>query len=106
MDHPAVSQLDAAQANALAAVVELESGWENIPVAGGGSPGESLRGLTAKQRAFDTYRDGLMAYNRQFQPAYHGERASLSHPEGYSDRPNLPSNFGLGRPPFPMAAVA
>ena len=79
MDHPDLSNLTTAQANALAALVELESRWENIPVAAGAaSPGESLRGLTAKQRAFDTYRDGLVAYNRQFRPAHHGERPATT----------------------------
>jgi hypothetical protein len=79
MDHPDLSSFTTAQANALAALVELESRWENIPVAAGGaSPGESLRDLTAKQRAFDAYRDGLVAYNRQFRPAHHGERPATT----------------------------
>src|SRR5207248_10828513 len=52
MDNPPVP-LTAAQANALAAVIELESLWENIPPAAAQtSASEGWRGLNAKQRAF------------------------------------------------------
>jgi len=73
LDQPPFAQLSAPQANALAAVLELEAVWENVPVAAAGTTtGELLRGLTAKQRAFDAYRAQQLAYNRQFRPAHHG----------------------------------
>jgi hypothetical protein len=79
MDHLPFTQLPAVQADALAAVVELEALWENIPAAAAGaSPGEALRGLTAKQRAFDAYRAGLIEYNRRYGAAYHGERPATT----------------------------
>jgi hypothetical protein len=75
VDHPSFDRLSSDQANALAAVIELEAFWENVPVtAVGALPRESLRGLTAKQRAFDAYHAGLVAYNRRYGVAYHGER--------------------------------
>jgi hypothetical protein len=69
------SQLAASQANALAVVIELESLWENVPVmAAQVDANEGWRLLSAKQRAFDAYHTHRVAYNRQYQPAYHGER--------------------------------
>jgi hypothetical protein len=79
VDHPPFAEMSAAQATALAAVVELEATWENVPAAAvAASPGESLRDLTAKQRTFDAYRAGLINYNRRFQVDYHGKRPATT----------------------------
>jgi hypothetical protein len=79
MDFPPVAHLSPAQANSLAAIIELEAVWENIPaVAAGASSGDALRGLTAKQRAFDAYRASLVAYNREYRADYHGERPATT----------------------------
>jgi hypothetical protein len=72
MDFPPVAHLSPAQANALAAVIELEAVWENVPAtAAGASPADAHRSLTAKQRAFD-------AYNREYRADYHGERPATT----------------------------
>lgn len=79
MDHSSFAELPTVQATALAAVVELEAAWENIPVPPvGAPPGESLRGLTAKQRAFDAYHVGLVEYNRRYGTTYRGERPATT----------------------------
>jgi hypothetical protein len=67
--------LNPGQADAFAAVVELEALWDNVPIPGAGaSPAEALCGLVAKQRAFDAYRVGLVEYNRDYGAAYRAER--------------------------------
>jgi hypothetical protein len=69
----------AAQANALAAVIELESVWENLPSAAAtASASEGWKGLNAKQRAFDAYQALVAAYNREFRPPHHGERPATT----------------------------
>jgi hypothetical protein len=79
VDGPSFDRLPSDQANALAALIELEAFWENVPVtAAGALPSESLRGLTAKQRAFDAYHASLVAYNRRYGVAYHGERPAAT----------------------------
>src|SRR3954470_14289210 len=79
MDNPPLPTLPAAQANALAAVIELESLWENVaPSSAQVSPREAWRGLNAKQRAYDAYQTQLTAYNRQFRPAHHCERPATT----------------------------
>jgi hypothetical protein len=66
---------DATQADALAHLVELEARWTNIPLAAmTDSPGASLAGLVAKQKAFDAYHAKLVAYNRLHRPTYDGQR--------------------------------
>jgi hypothetical protein len=66
---------DAAQADALANLVELEARWMNVPVAvPTDSATASLAGLVAKQKAFEAYRAQKVAYNQRFHPAYHGQR--------------------------------
>ena len=67
--------LDATQADALAHLVELEARWVNVPLAvATASAKASLAGLVAKQKAFDAYRDQLVAYNQRYRPAYDGLR--------------------------------
>jgi hypothetical protein len=79
MDFPPAAQLSSGEANALAAIIELEAAWENVPATvAGASPGDSLRSLTAKQRAFDAYRAGLVAYNRHYRADYRGERPATT----------------------------
>jgi hypothetical protein len=66
---------DAAQADALAHLVELEARWVNVPAAvTTASASASLAGLVAKQKAFDGYHAQLVAYNQRYRPAYHGLR--------------------------------
>ena len=69
---------DQAQAEALARLVEVEALWENMPPAGTRNkeaPG-SVRNLRDKQKAFDSYRAHLVAYNRRYDPAYEAEWAA------------------------------
>jgi hypothetical protein len=66
---------DAAQADALAQLVELEARWVNLPVAATTeSASASLAGLVAKQKAFDAYHARQVAYNQRYRPAYNGQR--------------------------------
>ena len=66
---------DDAQADALAHLVELEARWVSVPVAvATESASVSVAGLVAKQKAFDAYHAGRVAYNQRFRPAYHGQR--------------------------------
>jgi hypothetical protein len=70
---------DATQADALAILVELEARWETIPVAAAtAAPRESMAALVAKQKAFDAYHVQMVAYNRQYHPAYHGQRPATT----------------------------
>ena len=67
------------QADALAAVVELEALWENLPqVRAVDSPDDSGQALIAKRQAFDTFWASLVTYNRQFRPPYHGGRPATT----------------------------
>jgi hypothetical protein len=66
---------DAAQADALAHLVELEARWVNVPLpVVTDSARASLAGLVAKQKAFDAYHAQMVAYNQRYRPAYHGLR--------------------------------
>jgi hypothetical protein len=57
---------DAAQAPALAQLVELEAGWLNVPLPVVTDSASARRaGLVAKQKAFDAYHARLLAYNQQ-----------------------------------------
>jgi len=77
---PTPAPPDAAQAEALALLVELEAHWQNVPVAAAQrSAREGLFGLRAKQRAFDAYHARLVAYNQRYRPAHEAERP-LSSP--------------------------
>jgi hypothetical protein len=62
------------QAAALAALIDLEARWENLPrsVVRGDVPA-TVQGLRAKQSAYDAYHTRLLAYNRQYRPAHEGE---------------------------------
>jgi hypothetical protein len=80
MAQPTPVPPDAAQAEALALLVELEACWQNVPAApAGGSAREGLLGLRAKQRAFDAYHAQLVAYNKRYRPVHEAERP-LSSP--------------------------
>jgi hypothetical protein len=75
MTHLAPTCPDASQTDALARLIELEARWSNVPVAvPTASPSASLAGLVAKQKAFDAYHVQLVRYNREYHPAYHGQR--------------------------------
>src|SRR5262245_51363625 len=67
------------QAMALAALVELEALWENLPK---GDPQDSVKasvqGLRAKQGAYDAYHAKLVAYNRRYRPAHEAEAVATS----------------------------
>jgi hypothetical protein len=79
VENTSFTHLTAAQADALAVVVELESLWENVPSAAAQtSASEGWRGLNAKQRAFDAYHSHLVAYNRQYRPSHFGERPATT----------------------------
>jgi hypothetical protein len=66
---------DAAQADALAHLVELEACWANVPLpVVKDSATASLASLVAKQKAFDAYHAHMVAYNQRYRPAYHDLR--------------------------------
>ena len=62
------------QATALAALVELEARWENLPRGETGDDLQaSVQALRAKQGAYVAYHTKLVAYNRRYAPAHEGE---------------------------------
>jgi hypothetical protein len=64
--------LEPAQAAALALLVDLEARWENLRKHSPPPPdvGESLKDLSAKQKAYDAFRARLVAYNKRYRPAH------------------------------------
>src|SRR5262245_27569478 len=58
------------QAIALSVLVDLEARWENLrkPPSPKGGPG--TQDLQGRQRAYDTYRAKLVAYNKRYAPAH------------------------------------
>src|SRR5207248_1845551 len=77
--------LDPAQAEALALVVELEAQWENMPKgASRDDASATVQNLHAKQKAYNSYHAKLVAYNRRYRPAHEGERLV-----------NTPIRFGI-----------
>jgi hypothetical protein len=66
-----VGDLDAAQATALSALVEMEARWENLRAAvpNPGAPPTTL-GLQGKQKAYDAFRARLGEYNKRYKPPH------------------------------------
>jgi hypothetical protein len=62
----------AEQAAELAALVELEAGWENLRPATPRphEPHPTPRDLHGKQKAYETFRGKLAAYNKRFSPPH------------------------------------
>jgi hypothetical protein len=60
------------QARELSLLVELEAGWENLrvcqPIAQEQAP--NVKELHQRQKAYETFRAKLMAYNKDFRPAH------------------------------------
>jgi len=67
-----VSNLDPAQAAELALLVDLEARWENLRNISS-RPAEvqpTTQDLHGKQKAYETFRAKLAAYNKRFHPAH------------------------------------
>ncbi len=66
------------QALALALLVDLEAHWENMrKTAAPAAPAAEKRAMThdllGRQRAYETFREKLVAYNKRYTPAYTSE---------------------------------
>jgi hypothetical protein len=62
----------AEQAAELAALVELEAGWENLRTVASRTPESQAtpRDLHGKQKAYETFRAKLAAYNKRYSPPH------------------------------------
>jgi hypothetical protein len=67
-----LENLDPAQARELSLLVDLEARWENLRKTPSwhGDVGASTKDLHGKQRAYEAFRSGLVAYNARYQPAH------------------------------------
>jgi hypothetical protein len=67
---PPPGNLEPAQAAELSLLVDLEACWENLRKPSPWRVRATLKDLTAMQRAYDSFRVRLLAYNKRFAPAH------------------------------------
>src|SRR5262245_57260582 len=70
-----IRDLDLAQALELSLLVELEARWENLKApARAEEVGPATQQLLGVQKAYDAFRNQLVAYNKQYMPPHVPER--------------------------------
>jgi hypothetical protein len=67
---PPAGNLDPAQATELSLLVDLEACWENLRKPAPLPARATLHDLTSRQKAYDSFRGRLLAYNKRYSPPH------------------------------------